>query len=148
MKTTIPTPEAIARDEKWYVIDAAGKTLGRVATLVAHVLRGKNKPSFVPHIAMGDYVIVLNAKDVKVTGRKLDQKIYYRHTEFPGGIKTETLRQTLNLRPERALEKAISGMLPKNHMGRLLMTRVRVYPTAEHPHQAQQPETLKVPGRE
>ena len=148
MKTTIPTAKALEKAEKWYLIDATGKTLGRVATLVAMVLRGKNKPTFTPHLVCGDHVIIVNASQVKVTGRKMEQKVYYRHTEFPGGIKKETLRQVIETKPEKALETAIKGMLPKNHMGRVLMTRLRVYPEAAHPHAAQKPEPLNVPGRE
>lgn len=144
MKTYLPDPEAIKRDEKWYVIDADGQTLGRLATLAAMVLRGKNKASFAPHLITGDNVIVVNAAKLKVTGNKLEDKIYYRHTEFPGGIKSISLRHMLEKRPGDAIEIAVKGMLPKNHTGRVLMTRLRVYPGAEHPHTAQRPEKLEV----
>ena len=144
MKTHIPSPEELTKSEKWYVIDAKDKTLGRVATLAAHVLRGKHKAIFVPHIVTGDQVVIVNAKHLKVSGKKLDQKIYYRHTEYPGGIRTDSLRQLLENKPERVLEIAIKGMLPKNSTGHKLMTRLRVYAGEEHPHKAQNPQQLAV----
>jgi large subunit ribosomal protein L13 len=147
-RTHIPSPEEIRKAARWYVIDASGKTLGRVATLAAHVLRGKHKAIFTPHVITGDVVVIVNAEKVRVTGKKLDQKIYYRHTGYPGGIKTESLRQVLAAHPERALETAIKGMLPKNATGLTLMTRLKVYAGPEHPHKAQNPEPLAVPGRE
>lgn len=144
MKTYLPDPESVKRDEKWYVIDADGQTLGRLATLAAMVLRGKNKASFTPHMIMGDNVIVVNAEKVKTTGNKLEDKIYYHHTEFPGGIRSIKLRHLLQKRPADVIEIAVKGMLPKNHTGRVLMTRLKVYPGAEHPHVAQKPEKLEI----
>jgi len=144
MKTFMPLPADVQKNHKWFVIDAAGQTLGRVCTLAAMVLRGKHKPDFVPHIPTGDFVIIVNAGKVKVSGKKLTQKIYYRHTEFPGGIKTDSLAQLLETKPNRAFEIAIKGMLPKNHTGHLLMTRLRVYNDGAHPHQAQNPQPLTV----
>lgn len=145
-KTHLPTPEEIEKNHSWYVIDAENRTLGRVASLAAHVLRGKNKPTFTPHLAMGDHVIIVNAAKLRVSGKKLDDKIYYRHTEFPGGIKTDSLRQLLAKQPERVLEIAVKGMLPKNSMGHKLMTRLMVYAGPEHPHRAQNPKPLTAPG--
>src|SRR5687767_6153825 len=113
MKTHLPTPEEIEKNHSWYVIDAENRTLGKIASLAAHVLRGKNKPTFTPHLAVGDHVIIVNAAKLRVSGKKLDDKIYYRHTEFPGGIKTDSLRQLLEKKPERVLEIAVKGMLPK-----------------------------------
>ena len=147
MKTHIPTPEEIEKNHKWHVIDATGKTLGKIATLAASVLRGKNKPTFTPHVLMGDHVVIVNCEKLSVTGKKLDDKVYYRHTGYAGGIKTDTLRQLLDNHPERALEIAIKGMLPKNHTGRVLMTRLKVYKGAEHPHKAQNPKPLEVRER-
>lgn len=146
MKTHLPTPEQREKNHSWYVIDATGGTLGRIASLAAHVLRGKNKPSFTPHLVTGDHVIIVNAGKLKVTGRKLDDKIYYRHTGYAGGIKTDSLRQLLANKPERVLEIAIKGMLPKNSMGNVLLTRLKIYADAEHPHKAQNPKPLKVAG--
>ena len=147
MKTHLPTPEEMEKNHSWYVIDAEGGILGRIASLAAHVLRGKNKPTFAPHLVTGDHVIIVNAGKLKVTGRKLDDKVYYRHTGYAGGIKTDTLRQLLDNKPERALEIAVKGMLPKNSMGHHLMTRLKIYAGAEHPHKAQNPKPLKTPGK-
>ena len=148
MKTHLPSPEEMEKNHTWYVIDATDGILGRIASLAAHVLRGKHKPTFTPHLITGDHVIIVNAGKLRVTGRKLDDKIYYRHTGYAGGIKTDSLRQLIQNKPERVLEIAIKGMLPKNSMGHTLMTRLKVYADAEHPHKAQAPKPLKVKARE
>ena len=140
MKTFMASPATI--DRKWYVVDAEGKTLGRLASEVAKVLRGKNKPIFTPHIDTGDYVIVVNAEKIKVTGKKLDQKVYYRHSGYVGGIKETTLKEMLNKHPERVIEFAVKGMLPKGPLGRSMIKKLHVYAGAEHAHQAQKPEVL------
>jgi large subunit ribosomal protein L13 len=129
-------------ERKWYVVDATGYTLGRLASEVAKVLRGKNKPIFTPHIDTGDYVIIINAEKIKVTGKKLDQKIYYHHSDYVGGMKETTLREMLAKKPEKVVELAVKGMLPKGPLGREMFTKLHVYAGAEHPHAAQQPETL------
>ena len=134
------SPDTIER--KWYVVDAEGMTLGRLASEVASVLRGKNKPTFTPHIDTGDYVIVVNAEKIKVTGKKLDQKVYYHHSDYVGGLKETTLREMLAKHPERVIEFAVKGMLPKGPLGRQMYTQLHVYAGAEHPHAAQKPETL------
>ncbi|MGV2828246.1 50S ribosomal protein L13 [Myxosarcina sp. GI1(2024)] len=141
-KTPIPTSETLS--QKWYVVDAAGQRLGRLATEIATILRGKNKPSFTPHMDTGDFVIVVNAEKVVVTGRKNEQKLYRRHSGRPGGMKTETFDQLQTRIPNRIVEKAVKGMLPKNALGRKLFTKLKVYSGAEHPHQAQQPEPLNI----
>mgnify|MGYP003372379215 CR=1 FL=1 len=140
MKTYMASPSTIER--KWYVVDATGYTLGRLASEVAKILRGKNKPVFTPHLDMGDYVIVTNAQNIKVTGKKLDQKVYYHHSDYVGGMKETTLREMLNKKPERVIELAVKGMLPKGPLGRQMMTKLHVYTGAEHAHAAQKPETL------
>ena len=140
MKTFMASPSTI--DRKWYVVDATGCTLGRLASEVAKVLRGKNKPIFTPHIDTGDYVIVINADKIKVTGKKLEQKIYYHHSDYVGGMKETTLREMLNKKPERVIELAVKGMLPKGPLGRQMMTKLHVYAGAEHGHEAQKPEVL------
>lgn len=140
MKTSSAKPHEIER--KWFVIDAQGQTLGRLATRVATVLRGKHKPIYTPHIDCGDYVIVVNAEKINVTGQKLDQKIYYRHSGYPGGLKQVTLRRQLQTHPERVIEAAVRGMLPKNRLGRKMFRKLKVYDGPNHPHQAQQPEPL------
>ncbi|MBO0780220.1 MAG: 50S ribosomal protein L13 [Ktedonobacteraceae bacterium] len=125
---------------KWYVIDAKGQVLGRLATQIAQILRGKHKPTFTPHLPCGDFVIVINAKEIAVTGKRLEQKVYYRHSQYPGGLKKTTLRQTLEGRfPERALKHAVRGMVMHNRLGAQLMTRLKVYAGPEHPHEAQKP---------
>ena len=129
-------------DRKWYVVDAEGCTLGRLASEGANVLRGKNKPIYTPHVDCGDYVIVVNADKIKVTGKKLDQKIYYRHSEYVGGMKETTLRELLAKKPERVIELAVKGMLPKNTLGRQMFKKLKVYAGPEHNHEAQQPEVL------
>lgn len=140
MKTFMASPATI--DRKWYVVDAEGKTLGRLASEVAKVLRGKNKPIFTPHIDTGDYVIVVNAEKIKVTGKKLDQKVYYRHSGYVGGIKETTLKEMLNKHPERVIEFAVKGMLPKGPLGRQMYTKLFVYAEPDHKHAAQKPEAL------
>ena len=137
MKTFMASPATI--DRKWYVVDAEGKTLGRLASEVAKVLRGKNKPIFTPHIDTGDYVIVVNAEKIKVTGKKLDQKVYYRHSGYVGGIKETTLKEMLNKHPERVIEFAVKGMLPKGPLGRQMYTKLFVYAGPDHKHAAQKP---------
>ena len=140
MKTYMASPATIER--KWYVVDATGYTLGRLASEVAKVLRGKNKAIFTPHIDTGDYVIVVNADKIKVTGKKLDQKIYYRHSDYVGGMKETTLREMMAKKPEKVVELAVKGMLPKGPLGRQMYTRLHVYAGPEHNHQAQKPEAL------
>ena len=138
MNSYMASPATIER--KWYVVDAADKTLGRLASEVASILRGKKKPIFTPHIDTGDYVIVINASKVKVTGKKLDQKIYYHHSDYVGGMKETTLREMMAKKPERVVEMAVKGMLPKGPLGRQMYTKLHVYAGAEHEHAAQKPE--------
>ena len=140
MKSFMASPATIER--KWYVVDATDMTLGRLASVVAKVLRGKNKPTFTPHIDTGDYVIVVNAEKIKVTGKKLDQKVYYHHSEYVGGMKETTLREMLAKKPEKVIELAVKGMLPKGPLGREMYTKLYVYAGPDHKHQAQKPETL------
>ena len=140
MKTFMASPATI--DRKWYVVDATDMTLGRLASEVAKVLRGKNKAIFTPHIDTGDYVIVINAEKVKVTGNKLDQKVYYRHSEYVGGMKETTLREMLTKKPEKVVELAVKGMLPKGPLGNQMYTKLYVYAGPEHKHAAQKPEVL------
>ena len=139
-KTITPSPDIL--DKKWYVIDATDQRLGRLACEVAKILRGKNKPTYTPHMDTGDFVIIINADKVVVTGRKSTQKLYRRHSGRPGGMKVETFDKLQQRIPERIVEKAIKGMLPKNALGRQLFTKLKVYPGPNHPHQAQQPEEL------
>ena len=129
-------------ERKWYVVDATGYTLGRLSSEIAKILRGKNKPTFTPYIDTGDYVIVVNAEKIKVTGKKLDQKIYYHHSEYVGGMKETTLRERLAKKPERVIELAVKGMLPKGPLGRQMYTKLHVYAGPEHKQQAQKPEVL------
>lgn len=140
MKTFMASPATI--DRKWYVVDATDMTLGRLAAEVAKVLRGKNKPIFTPHIDTGDNVIVINAEKIKVTGKKLDQKIYYHHSDYVGGMKEATLREKLDKKPEQVIELAVKGMLPKGPLGRQMYTKLHVYAGPEHKHEAQKPEVL------
>ena len=140
MKTFMPNPAMVER--KWYVVDAAGMTLGRLSSEVAKVLRGKNKPEFTPHCDCGDYVIVINAEKIVVTGKKLDQKMYYHHSDYVGGMKEQTLREKLNRKPEQVIELAVKGMLPKGPLGRQMYKKLHVYAGAEHAHTAQKPEVL------
>lgn len=142
MKTYSAKPEDIKRE--WFLVDAEGKTLGRLASRIAEILRGKHKPLYTPHLDCGDYVIVINADKIRVTGRKLDQKIYYRHSGYPGGLKSITLRDQLQKHPERVLEAAVRGMLPKNRLGRKMFKKLKVYASDSHPHQAQQPKLLEL----
>ena len=137
MSTTIPSGKDIQR--KWYVLDADGQTLGRLATTAASVLAGKLNPLYTPYIDMGDHVIVINAEKIHVTGMKASQKLYRRYTGFPGGLREESFTKLLARRPEKILEEAIKGMLPKSKMGRQMATKLKVYKGSEHPHQAQQP---------
>lgn len=141
MKTFMASPSTI--EQKWYVVDATGYTLGRLASEVAKILRGKNKPTYTPHIDTGDYVIVVNAQNIKVTGKKLDQKVYYQHSDYVGGMKETTLRDMLANKPVNVIEHAVRGMLPKGPLGREMFTKLHVYAGAEHPHAAQKPEELK-----
>ena len=136
----MPNPANVER--KWYVVDAAGMTLGRLSSEVAKILRGKNKPEFTPHCDCGDYVIVINAEKIKVTGKKLDQKMYYHHSDYVGGMKEQTLREKLNRKPEQVIELAVKGMLPKGPLGRQMYKKLHVYAGAEHAHAAQKPEVL------
>ncbi len=142
MKTYVTKASEVERE--WFVVDAEGETLGRLATRVARVLRGKHKPSYSPSVDVGDYVIVLNAEKVHVTGRKLDQKIYYRHSGYVGNLKRIPLREALERHPERVFEHAVRGMLPKNRLGRKMIKKLKVYAGAEHPHEAQQPKPLEI----
>ena len=140
MKSFMASTATVER--KWYVVDATGYTLGRLASEIAKVLRGKNKPIYTPHIDTGDYVIVINADKIKVTGKKLLQKIYYNHSDYVGGMKETSLKEMLEKKPERVIELAVKGMLPKGPLGREMYTKLHVYAGAEHPHVAQQPEVL------
>lgn len=140
MKTFMASPATIER--KWYVVDAEGKTLGRLASEIAKVLRGKNKAIYTPHMDTGDYVVVVNAEKIKVTGKKLDQKIYYHHSEYVGGMKETTLKEMLAKKPERVIELAVKGMLPKGPLGRQMYKKLFVYAGPEHKHEAQKPEAL------
>ncbi|MDD2972293.1 MAG: 50S ribosomal protein L13 [Lachnospiraceae bacterium] len=140
MNTFMPNQATV--DRKWYVVDATGYTLGRLASEVAKVLRGKNKPIFTPHADTGDYVIVINASKIQVTGKKLDQKIYYHHSDYVGGMKEQTLREKLDKKPEQVIELAVKGMLPKGPLGRQMFTKLHVYAGPEHDQAAQKPEVL------
>ncbi|MGB3695307.1 MAG: 50S ribosomal protein L13 [Spirulinaceae cyanobacterium] len=142
IKTPLPNKETL--EQKWYVVDAADQRLGRLATEIASILRGKNKPTFTPHMDTGDFVIVINAEQVVVTGKKSTQKLYHRHSGRPGGMKVETFENLQNRIPERIIEKAVKGMLPKNSLGRKLFTKLKVYAGPNHPHQSQTPENLLI----
>ncbi len=141
-KTYLPSQDSI--DRKWYIIDAADQRLGRLASEIACILRGKNKPTYTPHLDTGDFVVVINADKIKVTGRKGDQKLYRRHSGRPGGMKTETFNKLQARIPERIIEQAVKGMLPKNPLGRQMYRKLKVYAGSDHPHTAQQPETLTI----
>ena len=141
MKTYTAKPGEIARS--WYVVDAESKTLGRLATQIADVLRGKGKPAYTAHVDSGDFVIVVNAEKIHVTGQKLDQKMYYRHSGYPGGLRTRTLREQLERRPEEVIRKAVRGMLPKNRLAAAQLKKLKVYAGPDHPHAAQNPESLQ-----
>ena len=142
MTTKSYTPRAGDIERRWFVVDADGKTLGRLASQIAHVLRGKHKPTYAPHMDMGDHIVVINASKVHVTGRKAEQKVYYRHTGHPGGLKTTPFERVLAEHPDRIIKKAVWGMLPNNSLGRKMFRKLRVYGGAEHGHAAQQPKTL------
>ena len=142
VKTWTPKGAEIERD--WWVVDVKDQTLGRAATQIATLLRGKHKPEFATHMDMGDFVIVLNADKLHVTGRRLDQKMYYRHSGYPGGIRSLTLREMLDKHPERVIEYAVKGMLPRNRLGRKMYTKLKVYASDKHPHAAQQPQEYKL----
>lgn len=142
VKTYSPKASEVQRD--WYVVDAAGKNLGRLATQIAIVLHGKHKATYTPHMDMGDYVIVLNADKIQVTGRKLDQKFYYRHSMYHGGFKKVSLRDQMSDHPDRVIQAAVRGMLPSTKLGRQMIKKMKVYAGSEHPHQAQQPKVLEV----
>ncbi|MBS3995666.1 MAG: 50S ribosomal protein L13 [Alkaliphilus sp.] len=142
MKSFVAKPLEIKR--KWYVVDADGKTLGRLSTEIASILRGKKKPIFTPHVDTGDFVIVVNAEKVEFTGKKLDQKLYKHHTGHPGGLKEMTARELMAKKPEKAIQIAVKGMLPKNTLGRAMIQKLKVYVGPEHKHQAQQPEFLDI----
>ena len=142
MKTLFAKSETVKRD--WYVIDATDKTLGRLATEVARRLRGKHKPEYTPHIDTGDYIVIVNAEKVKTTGNKVKDKVYYRHTEYPGGIRSTTLEKMLDKHPARVIEKAVKGMLPSGPLGYAQFRKLKVYAGGEHPHTAQQPQTLTI----
>jgi large subunit ribosomal protein L13 len=144
MKTYVAKPTERQRD--WYLVDAEGKTLGRLATGIADTLRGKLKPEYTPHIDTGDFVVVVNAEKIHVTGDKLAQKRYWRHSGYPGGIKSRTLAEMLDRRPEEVIRKAVKGMLPRNRLARKQITKLKVYAGPEHPHQAQQPTELEIAG--
>ncbi|HEY2388342.1 MAG TPA: 50S ribosomal protein L13 [Candidatus Binatia bacterium] len=136
------TRETALSERKWFIVDADGRVVGRLATQIANVLRGKHKPSFTPHVDSGDFVVVINAAKVRLSGRKLEDKLYIRHTGWPGGVRRTTAGRMMQERPERVLRSAVTGMLPKNRLGRRLATKLKIYRGAEHPHAAQQPEQL------
>lgn len=141
-KTFTVTPQTVTRD--WYVVDATDRTLGRLATELARRLRGKHKPEFTPHVDTGDYLVVVNAEKIRVTGDKRQQKMYYSHSGVPGHLKSRTLEEQLERHPEAVIETAVKGMLPKNRLGRAMISKLKVYAGAEHPHEAQQPQPLDI----
>lgn len=142
MKTYVATPTD--RDRKWYLVDASGKTLGRLATQLADLLRGKGKPQYTPHIDMGDFVVVINAEKISVSGDKLNQKRYYRHSGYPGGLRSRTLGDLLERRPEQVIRLAVRGMLPRNRLARKQITKLKIYAGSDHPHTAQKPELMEI----
>jgi large subunit ribosomal protein L13 len=142
MKTYVATPAT--RERNWLVVDATGQTLGRLATQVADTLRGKRKPEYTPHCDVGDFVIVVNAEKIAVTGRKREQKRYYRHSGYPGGLRSRTLGDLLERRPEEVIRRAVKGMLPRNRLGRAQLTKLKVYAGPDHPHAAQKPEPMEI----
>ena len=142
MKTYVATPAD--RERTWVLVDASGKTLGRLATQIADILRGKRKPEYTPHIDVGDFVVVINASQVAVTGNKREQKRYYRHSGYPGGLRSRTLGDQLERRPEEVIRRAVRGMLPRNRLARRQLTKLKVYPGPDHPHAAQKPEPLEI----
>lgn len=142
MKTFVTKPAEVER--QWFVVDATGQTLGRLSSKIAHVLRGKHKPTFSPAVDCGDFVVVINADKIVVTGRRMDQKVYYRHSMYPGGLKETNLREMLQKHPTRPVELAVKGMLPKNSLGRKMFKKLKVYAGPDHPHAAQQPQALEL----
>ena len=142
MKTYVATPEN--RERNWLVFDAEGATLGRLATQIADALRGKRKPEYTPHCDTGDFVVVINAEKIRVTGNKINDKLYYRHSGYPGGLRSRTLGEMLERRPEEVIRKAVKGMLPRNRLGRQQLTKLKVYAGPEHPHEAQNPKPMEV----
>ncbi len=142
MKTYVTKPGSV--EQKWYVVDAEGKTLGRLSSQIAAILRGKHKPQYSPSVDVGDYVVVVNAEKVRVTGRKMQQKRYYRHSGYPGGLTEITLADQLERHPTRVLKAAVRGMLPRNRLGRKMLKKLKVYAGPEHPHEAQQPKSLEL----
>ena len=142
MKTYIPKVEDI--EKRWYLVDAEGKVLGRLASKIARILSGKNKPIYTPHLDVGDFVVVINAEKVRVTGGKEKKKIYYHHSGYPGGLKSWTYEKLLKKDPSRIIRKAVQGMLPKNKLGRRMLKKLKVYPGPEHPHQAQKPQKIEL----
>jgi large subunit ribosomal protein L13 len=145
MRTTyMAKPNEVER--KWYIVDATGKTLGRLSSEVAAIIRGKHKPQFTPHVDTGDFVVIINAEKIHLTGKKLQNKLYYRHSMYTGGLKVTSAHDMINNKPERVLELAIFGMLPKNRLGDAMKTKLKVYAGSEHPHQAQQPEVWELRG--
>ena len=144
MKTYSAKPADIQHD--WFIIDASGKTLGRMAAEIAHRLRGKHKPEYTPHMDTGDYIVVINAEKIRVTGKKTTDKMYYRHTGYPGGLRSISFDKLIDHKPEMVIEQAVKGMLPKNPLGRDMYRKLKVYAGSEHPHAAQQPQTLEING--
>ncbi|WP_028672249.1 50S ribosomal protein L13 [Saccharospirillum impatiens] len=142
MKTFVAKPAEVKRD--WYVVDAQGQTLGRLSTEIARRLRGKHKAEFTPHVDTGDYIVVINAEKVAVTGRKTKQKMYYRHTGYPGGLKSMSFEKMIDHKPEQVIELAVKGMIPRNPLGRAMLKKLKVYAGVDHPHTAQQPKELKI----
>lgn len=142
MKTYSAKPETVKRD--WYIVDASGKTLGRMAAEIAHRLRGKHKPEFTPHVDAGDYIVVINAKEVRVTGNKAKDKMYHRHTGYPGGLRTMSFEKLIEKAPERTIQSAVKGMLPRGPLGRAMFKKLKVYAGDAHPHAAQQPQELNI----
>lgn len=144
MPTYQPSKQQALSSREWVVVDAGGRTLGRLASEVARILRGKHKVTYTPHLDTGDFVIVINARSVRLSGKKLAKKLYYRHSEYPGGIRTRTAGEMLATRPEQLIRLAVRGMLPRNRLGRKLLTKLKIYADADHPHQAQQPKQVAV----
>jgi large subunit ribosomal protein L13 len=144
VKTFSPSAEEAAASREWWVVDASGQTLGRLASEIAKILRGKHKPTFSPHLDTGDFVVVTNCEKIMVTGDKLDTVRYYRHSRYPGGLKSRTMREQLDRFPDRVLLAAVKGMLPKTKLGRAQIKKLRIYPGGEHPHEAQQPKVLEL----
>lgn len=144
MSTYFPSGKGLAENRKWYVVDAEGKTVGRLATEVARILSGKNNPAYTPFLDMGDHVIIVNARRAVFKGSKNEQKVYYRHTQYPGGLRQTTAEEMFEKHPERVLEYAVTRMLPKNKLGRAMAKKLKVYADADHPHEAQQPEKIEI----